>query len=123
MIYDDARDYLEEEVNEIYQKCLKHNVKINDLTHEEKEAYEKATYCHICEEEIKGKRILCKGRATHSTCGESDGYVNKSKREWQEYFDEKECSVCGGCIDDKVRDHCHLTGKYRGAAHRSCNLN
>ena len=22
-----------------------------------------------------------------------------------------------------MRDHCHLTGKYRGAAHRSCNLN
>ena len=25
--------------------------------------------------------------------------------------------------DDKVRDHCHIKGKYRGAAHRSCNIN
>ena len=23
----------------------------------------------------------------------------------------------------KVRDHCHLTGKYRGAAYESCNIN
>ena len=25
--------------------------------------------------------------------------------------------------DNKVRDHCHYTGKYRGAAHNNCNLN
>ncbi len=25
-------------------------------------------------------------------------------------------------LDPKVRDHCHITGKFRGAAHQSCNL-
>ena len=36
------------------------------------------------------------------------------------------CWICKKLIDndeDKVRDHCHITGKFRGAAHESCNLN
>ena len=24
--------------------------------------------------------------------------------------------------DIRVRDHCHITGKYRGSAHQECNL-
>ena len=33
--------------------------------------------------------------------------------------------ICDKLIDfgDKDRDHCHITGKYRGAAHRSCKIN
>ena len=33
------------------------------------------------------------------------------------------CFACGKEFDgDKVRDHCHFTGKYRGALHSKCNL-
>ena len=33
------------------------------------------------------------------------------------------CHICGEELgDDKVRDHCHFTGEYRGAAHNKCNL-
>ena len=35
------------------------------------------------------------------------------------------CWICGKLIDfnDKVRDHCHITGKYRGLEDCSCNIN
>ena len=36
-------------------------------------------------------------------------------------------NICRFCekkiLSDKVRDHCHLTGKYRGPAHSICNIN
>ena len=40
------------------------------------------------------------------------------------------CYLCEGEIEDnnhiqkgcKVRDHCHMTSKYRGCAHNLCNL-
>ena len=37
----------------------------------------------------------------------------------------EECHICGGKYLDtevRVRDHCHITGKYRGSAHQDCNL-
>ena len=36
------------------------------------------------------------------------------------------CWICNRLFDagdNKVRDHCHITGKYRGSAHWSCNIN
>ena len=36
------------------------------------------------------------------------------------------CWICNKLFDvsdNKVRDYCHVTGKYRGAAHWSCNVN
>ena len=35
------------------------------------------------------------------------------------------CHICGKRYTDKdvhVRDHCHITGKFRGSAHQECNL-
>ncbi|XP_065650958.1 uncharacterized protein LOC136079164 [Hydra vulgaris] len=35
-----------------------------------------------------------------------------------------ECHICGEELGkNKVRDNCHITRKYRGAAHQNCNLN
>ena len=34
------------------------------------------------------------------------------------------CILCEKeVLYDKVRDHCHLTSKYRGPAHIKCNIN
>ena len=35
------------------------------------------------------------------------------------------CWICKKLIysdDEKVTDHCHVTGKFRGAAHWDCNI-
>ena len=50
------------------------------------------------------------------------------------YNEQEACHICKErfCVDKddknyknkrKVKDHCHYTGKFRGAAHRKCNLN
>ena len=42
--------------------------------------------------------------------------------------DFKNFTKCWSCDDEytdrdvKVRDHCHITGKYRGSAHKDCNI-
>ena len=48
----------------------------------------------------------------------------KLTKEEQALFEQaKTCHICSKeLLDDKVRDHCHFTGQYRGAAYNSCNL-
>ena len=48
------------------------------------------------------------------TAGQNEE-VEKSNISW----------ICSKLIkfNDNVRDHCHITGKYRGSAHWSCNIN
>ena len=40
------------------------------------------------------------------------------------YSKSEKCHICNEELlpTDKVCDHCHFTGEYRGAAHRNCNL-
>ncbi|CAB3984674.1 Gastrula zinc finger, partial [Paramuricea clavata] len=40
-----------------------------------------------------------------------------------EFWMTRNCSICGNDLgDDRVRDHDHVTGMFRGAAHNMCNL-
>ena len=49
--------------------------------------------------------------------------LHLTKEEKISFNKEKFCHICQMELEnDKVRDHCHFTGKYRGAAHNSCNL-
>ncbi|XP_065639501.1 uncharacterized protein LOC136072267 [Hydra vulgaris] len=69
--------HLEADIKKIYNKYLKFRKDII-FTSKDKEEFNNAKICHICEEDLE---------------------------------------------EDKVKDHCHITGKYRGAAHNECNLN
>ena len=46
------------------------------------------------------------------------------KDEDEDYRNDNVCRFCEKeILSDKVRDHCHLTSKYRGPAHSKCNIN
>ena len=41
----------------------------------------------------------------------------------EDYRNDNICRFCEKeILSDKVRDHCHLTGKYKGPAHSKCNI-
>ena len=41
----------------------------------------------------------------------------------EQFNKASDCWICGESLgNDRVRDHCHFTGRYRGPAHNSCNL-
>ena len=48
------------------------------------------------------------------------------KEEEHLFQQSNNCWICKKLIDnddEKVRDHCHITSKFRGAAHWDCNIN
>ena len=47
-------------------------------------------------------------------------FTEEDRKQFNKTLD---CWICGEYLgNDRVRDHCHYTGRYRGAAHNSCNL-
>ena len=47
-------------------------------------------------------------------------FTNEDEKQFNMALD---CWICGEELgNDRVRDHCHYTGCYRGAAHNTCNL-
>ena len=48
-----------------------------------------------------------------------------TENEEEKFPSSNTCWICKKLIEDddeKVRDHCHITGKFRGTAHWSCNI-
>ena len=49
--------------------------------------------------------------------------VPLTKPQWKDYRKATKCHICFKELgENKVRDHCHYSGLYRGAAHTMCNL-
>ena len=47
-----------------------------------------------------------------------------TEKDEEDYRSNNICRFCEKNIEsDNVRDHCHLTGNYRGVAHNKCNIN
>ena len=101
--------------------------------------YSLSTYCSFNQTKNKlnhyrGKDCMkkfCKDLREHAT--KIINYEKKKMipltKEEKPYHNEQEvCYICKKEFDKndkkhcKVRDHCHYTGKYRGAAHNICNL-
>ena len=101
-------------------------------------SYSIFTHCSFDESKIKlnyyrGDDCMdkfCKDLREHSTKiinYEKKKNILLTPEEKKDYDDQKVCYVCKKEFDDndndkKVRDHCHYTDKYRGAAHNICNF-
>ena len=51
--------------------------------------------------------------------------LKMTKEDEEEFKKATTCHICDKKYTEKdirVRDHCHITGKYRGSAHQDCNL-
>ena len=50
--------------------------------------------------------------------------LNMSEEDGRAFNGASDCHICHKELgDDRVRDHCHITGKFRAAAHNDCNVN
>ena len=49
-----------------------------------------------------------------------------TKKDYEDIEISTKCWICNNDYIDndvKVRDYCHITGKYRSSAHRDCDIN
>ena len=49
-----------------------------------------------------------------------------SEKDEQSFQSSNKCWICNKLFDvgdNKVRDHCHVTGEYRGSTRWNCNIN
>ena len=71
------------------------------------------------------RELIAKVKQAHLSLPKKE-MIPLSNDEWKSFHETSVCWLCGKEFGEKtlkkVRDHCHFTGKFRGAAHQSCNL-
>ena len=119
------------EAEPTFKQLLKNRKKQYSLTPEEYSEYSKAETCWICNKEgfNNSNKKICLGQEAYCLrCAIelTDDYEICSERvkDYKEFSKKTKCKHCLEVFmkQDKVIDHDHITGKYRGAAHSSCNL-
>jgi predicted amidophosphoribosyltransferase len=70
----------------------------------------KTNYMKAYNQTSQGKRSLWKNRGAIIT-----------EEEFTEWVSKTNCEICGDIFGQKVMDHCHETGQYRGALCKQCN--
>ena len=115
----------------IFKQTLKRRKRLHNLTPEEYQDYYNSNKCWICEEEgfdNFNKKICLSQEAYCLKCAITltDDYEITSERvkDYKLFSKKTSCKNCNQKFmkKDKVIDHDHISGKYRGAAHSSCNL-
>ena len=89
--------------------------------------YSLFTHCSL--DKTKNKLDYYKDLREHATTViMKKNMIPLTKKEEENHNNQKVCYICKKEFDTsdekhhKVRDHCHYSGKYRGAAHHICNL-
>ena len=80
--------------------------------------------CHYRGEDCMER--FCKDLKDHATriVNFKRKFITPLTKDEEDSYDKKNtCHICMKDLDnDKVKDYCYFTGKYRGAAHSKCNL-
>ena len=102
-----------EEVRSCQSVMRKHFNKPLKRTAKNERDFQNSTSCYICEkkytaEELEEENVFY--MAKWLKLGEVDDGKAFSELKIEDH------------INRRVRDHCHITGKYRGSAHNDCNL-
>ena len=104
--------HLFEEVEDCQRIIKKDFQKPLVMTLSDEENFQKAEKSWICDRKSKGEKTeeIVKDEEYYWIGGDLYKPEEKQKTEKERIANEP------------VRDHCHITGKYRGSAHRKCNL-
>ena len=119
-----------EEVEYCKAVIKKHFNKPLVMTEADEQHFKTMDGCHICGEKYieKDVRVRDHCHITGKFRGSAHQECNLKLRtevDEQHFKTMDGCHICGEKYIDKdvrVRDHCHITGKFRALAHQECNL-